>query len=559
MADNITALAQEQQLEQARQDFADETTAQISDETPTGLSELIRPLSAIAEDADLSTIEGALRIVSEGARDLDPLGRALLREAAIKELRRHKAAVASPAKLVDAALGGGPKAEDDKQGTQVVLSVPEPWPDPVDGAELLDDITMAYRRFVVLPDGGAEALSLWVLYTYVYDAFDVSPRIGFTSPTKRCGKTTALDVTEALVQKPLPTSNITAAALFRTVEAFRPTLLIDEADTFLKDKDDLRGLLNAGHYRRSAMVIRTVGEDFEPRGFSVWAPAAVALIGKLPDTLADRSVEVRMRRRTRTEKVEKLRLDRIAELEPLRQRAARWAADNEEALRGADPSIPDGLHDRAADNWRPLLAIADLVGGNWPQRARGAACTLNNLASEDGDHGPKLLADIYLVFEQEKADKLFTEDLLNGLLDMDESPWRTWNRGAVMSARQLADQLRAFDIRSKTVRIGKDTKKGYAREAFGDTWKRYPPPTTDEKAAPNPPPAPDTPFQSVTASQSLNHAENGAFPSVTHGVSVTDEKPLKSPPLGHCDAVTDQNPLPGKGYALTEEDWRLLS
>ena len=235
-----------------------------------------------------------------------------------------------------------------------------PWPDAVDGAALLSEVTSAIQRYVAMPDGAAEIVAMWAMHTHCFDCFMHSPRLAITSPEKGCGKTTLLDVAACLVARPLPTSNATVSAIFRVVEMARPTLLIDEADTFLKENDELRGILNTGH-RKGGSVLRTIGDDHEPRQFSTWGPAAIAMIGRLPDTLDDRSINCGMRRRKGSERVESFRSDRTQHLEIIAQKMARWAADHDDQLRGADPATV-GLENRVADNWRPLLAIADAVG-----------------------------------------------------------------------------------------------------------------------------------------------------------------------------------------------------
>ena len=263
------------------------------------------------------------------------------------------------------------------QGRALELFEPEPWPEPVDGKTLLDEIVMALKRFLFLPKNGAEAIALWSLHAHAHEAADIAPRLAFTSPEKRCGKTTALSILGRLVPRALPASNITPAAVFRVIEAARPTLLIDEADTFLGNSDELRGVLNSGHSRESANVIRIVGETNEPRTFSTWAAIAIAIIGRLPTTLVDRSIEIRMKRRGPIEKIEKLRRGQLNDLSDLSRKAARWTVDNVNALKNDDPREIDVLHDRAADNWAPLLSIAALAGGDWPERARNAALALS--------------------------------------------------------------------------------------------------------------------------------------------------------------------------------------
>ena len=197
----------------------------------------------------------------------------------------------------------GQEAEHDDS----FLRDPDPWLEPVDGADLLNAICETAKSHLVLSDGAAEAIALWVLLAHAHDCFDVSPVLGITSPTPECGKTTVLTFLGAVVPRPLPAANITPAAVFRAVEKWSPTVLIDEADTFLRDNNELRGILNSGHQRRNAYVVRTVGEDHEPKRFRTWGPKAVALIGKLPATLSSRAIHIEMRRKTAAERVTPLR------------------------------------------------------------------------------------------------------------------------------------------------------------------------------------------------------------------------------------------------------------
>ena len=232
-----------------------------------------------------------------------------------------------------------PRSADDAPGAALFPEI-EPWPASVAGDELLDALIEHFRRFAVLPDEAAPILALWVLHAHAHDAALVSPILAVLSPEKRCGKTTVLTLVQALTPRALSTSNITSAALFRAVEGWGPTLLIDEADTFLRNNEELRVVLNSGHNRLTAYVVRTVGDDHTPAKFRTWAPKAIALIGLLPDTLADRAVTVALRRKRPDERVERLRLDRTDEFKSLYRYAARWTEDNLEALREADPDVP---------------------------------------------------------------------------------------------------------------------------------------------------------------------------------------------------------------------------
>jgi putative DNA primase/helicase len=429
-------------------------------------------------------------------------------------------------RLVVAARGGS--TAHSGLGQPLLLDDIEPWPEPVDGAQLLEDIVTEIRRHVVLSAAAAYAVALWVVIVHAFERFFIFPRLFVTAPEKGCGKTTLLDAIERLVPRPLAASNITAAALFRTIEAVRPTLLLDEADTYVRHNEELRGVLDAGHQRNGA-VIRTVGDNHEPRRFSVWAPAAIAAIGHLPGTIEDRSIIVQMRRRRPDERVVSLRLDRASKLDQLARRAARWATDNAEELDAADPAMSATIYNRAADNWRPLLAMADLVGKHWPDRAREAAIELSADGEDAASTKVLLLGDIRDLFTRRGVNVLFTDEILAALHADESRPWPEWKRNKPMTARQLADQLKPFKIKPNTVRRGAETGKGYQLEWFEDAFARYLLP------------------QSVTPSHPKDSAGFELPGSVTPAVLVTDhvmdQSAENSSISAGCDGVTDQKIL----------------
>ncbi len=218
--------------------------------------------------------------------------------------------------------------EEEAQDTSLLFPVVEPSAQPVDGASLLNDMTDALRRYVILPDHGAETAALWTLFAWAFDAWTIAPMIHISAPERACGKTRLLEVIGALIPKPLPTGSISTAALFRVIEAHDPCLLVDEIDTFLTDNPELVGVLNNGYSRGGAYVLRCVGDDHDVKRFRVWGPKALCGIGELPDTLASRCITIQMRRKRPGESVERLRADRQGWAEALRSRCARWAADH---------------------------------------------------------------------------------------------------------------------------------------------------------------------------------------------------------------------------------------
>jgi Protein of unknown function (DUF3631) len=362
----------------------------------------------------------------------------------------------------------------------------EPWSAPVDGAALLTDIERIFTRYGYLPTGASVALPLWALHAWTMDAGDISPFMVLVSPTKRCGKTTLLIILYYLTPRSELASNISPSALFRYIEDVRPTLLIDEADSFVKDNEELRGILNSGHTKAAAHVIRNVeiNGEHKARRFSTWAPKAIATIRELADTLQDRAIVLTLQRKPRTSAIERLRKRDNDEFAVLRRKAARWTKDNFEKLADPDPNIPDNLNDRAADNWRPLLAIADLAGGNWPRRAREAACVLSGDGHDTSAINVDVLADIQAAFGESEA--ITSADLVAALVADPERPWATWGKNQKpLTQNQLARLLKPFNIISETVHLpGRPDAKGYKRAHFEEAWAAYCP---GQNSSPQPP------------------------------------------------------------------------
>ena len=317
--------------------------------------------------SDLAELEGKLRRLPDALRGADPLRIAAVREAIIARLRAAK--VSGATKLVNLALQplsaqDIPQAEE----SEALFPKDEPWPTAVNGADLLGALHDLIARFIVLPVGALVAIPLCILHTYLMPCWDVSSMLAVISPTMRCGKTTLLEILSALCHRAISSSNVTSAVIFRVVDKYSPTLILDEADSWLTMREELRGIINSGHKRSSAKVIRTVGDDHEPKVFSTWAPKTLALIakGRLPDTVMDRSILIPMRRRSRDERVKRLRERELRALcAPLRRRCLRWAADRRASLTAADPTLPEALTDRQQDNWTALMAIADEASGAW--------------------------------------------------------------------------------------------------------------------------------------------------------------------------------------------------
>lgn len=413
----------------------------------------------------------------------------------------------------------GVKVTDNKPGQPLTFEEIVPWPDAVDAHGLLSEIAKLVRRHVVLSNDAVIAVMLWIVVTYLVDAVDCAPMLGILSATKRCGKTTLLGLLTRLVLRPLPNASISGPMVFRVIEAGHPTLLIDEADSFLPDNEALRGIINSGHTRETAFTIRGVGDDFEPRKFSTWGFKALAAIGKLPGTITDRAIIVRMERKARGDTCEKLRATPKDVFVEFQRKLSRFAADYAEEIRGARPTIPLTLNDRESDCWEPLLAIADLAGKTWSERARLAAKRLKADDSDADDLAVELLQDAFNSFGDDE--KLASETLIERLCSDPTRPWFTYNRGKPISARQVAAKLKSFGITSGSVRLETGTPKGYKRDDFVSPIARYPLP-------------------SATPPQVNDGAASSDFPIRHTPEFVADEKPSKPSNGAACGVVADK-------------------
>jgi len=513
-------------------------TASIPDAIRDALSRLTSDPGALFESAVLETLKEI--------RQADPAAYARIRAQA----KDAKVSVGQLDRLT---------MPDRDEGAADMFPAVELWPEPVDTTAVLAELTETMHRHVIADSPTITAAALWAMHTWCMDFLTISPLAHITAPEKRCGKTVLLTALSKVVCRPLPASNISPAALFRSMELWQPTLLIDEADTFLRDNEEARGLINSGLYRETAYVIRTVGDDHVPTQFRTWGAKVVCGIGKLADTIEDRSIPLRLRRKVPGERVDNIRLSDQALWKRLQARIARWADDNCYAIEQARPAPAIGLNDRAQDCWEPLLAIADLAGGEWPARARVAAQGLHGIEEDAPSINAELLADIKDIFERRQASRLASVLLIEQLTQDEDLPWASWNRGRPIKPRQLSARLSEFGIKPKPMRVaGEGVVKGYDIEDFRDAFRRYLSFSQENTSI------------SVTRSQPHSSGVCDGSPSVTASVtdlsdqlpvtrdvtgnrsdlgvthSVTNEHASQTAPLSHCDRVTDSGPYSAK-------------
>jgi hypothetical protein len=362
----------------------------------------------------------------------------------------------------------------------------EPWPEPVDGDSLLRDIITRLHRHVVCSHEDALAIALWVMLAWVHEGVAIhSPILNINSAEPESGKSTTLGLISFLAPRCVSSVEISEAALYRAIKLWQPSFAIDEFDSVLAsdDKVALRSVINSGHTRGQG-VVRCVGDDKTPELFPTFCPKAIGMCGKkLPAATLSRCVFVELRRKKAGEKVERFEHKDDSGLADLRRRLLRWSLDNEDTLCVATPSMPEGFDNRRGDNWRVMLAAADLCSGaeDWGDKARAAAIKIEGKA-DSRTTGARALTDAKSVFNP-KDDKDQPQDLLEYISSADlaaqmatyaDSPWAEWRGGKPITQAQLARVLKPFGITPQLIRLpGGGVLRGYKRTQFEDAWERY--------------------------------------------------------------------------------------
>ena len=366
-----------------------------------------------------------------------------------------------------------------------LTAAPDPQPQMSPDVDLdeskfspLDLITYILKQYLEMREHEYLAVALWITHTHVFNKFMVTPRLALVSPVRGCGKTTVLSISKVLCARAEKTDSITAASMFRLIDIKCPTLLCDEADNYgLLSNGDFRAVLNSGH-RRGGAVTRVI--DGTPRPFSTFAPVALAVIGSLPLPLMHRSVVIRMTRADGSREIRRFDEGDLGDLEAIYGYVYRWALH---IKLNTDPPMPTELRNRAADNWRPLVAIADACGEDWGAAARKAAVAMSS-DHQDEDPAVTLLRDIRQIFDERRVDRIFSVVLVAALVGMDDALWGEWRgirddrQPRKLSPGELARLLAPFGIRPHSIwpmyRTSESkSAKGYFRRDFEQAWRAY--------------------------------------------------------------------------------------
>lgn len=347
-----------------------------------------------------------------------------------------------------------------------------PWSSPIDIDALANEMAMLIKRHCVMTDEEADAAVLWIISSYLINAFEIFPKLSLISPEKRCGKSTAMRVMSSMSKDGLVTSNTSTAAIYRLTETYALTLFIDEADTLLKSGNpELVGLINSSHNKSSSDILRCSGEDYTPRAYSTWMPMVLASIGELPPTIMDRSIIIKLRRMKVSENVDRIPGNFFDDCQTIRRQLLSWCETHFRTIESSPVEPPRIGNDRAVDNWLPLFTVAGQIGKSWPPRCEAAYAALTTVSELEAP--AQLLTDIRSILSEHHERRIYSKELINKLCEDDTGPWLSCSNGRRLTASYMAQLLRPYDIKPKAFRFGSGTKRGYEKSQFDDAFERY--------------------------------------------------------------------------------------
>jgi hypothetical protein len=353
----------------------------------------------------------------------------------------------------------------------------EPWDETVQGDALFHEVLTLINRHVILSSVQAVAVACWIVFSYGFEAMRICPQLLINSPSKRCGKSTLLELIMCLVPRPLPAANISPAAVYRSIESWRPTLLIDEADTFLSNggKEEITGIINSGHNRSLAFVVRTQEVDGEhvPVRFSTFCPKVIAMIKSPADTIIDRSIVITLVRKLPSQRVEAMAIDAKEKMLDTRRRLLRWSQVNLDEVKFDIEGTPMMSNDRARQNWAVLAAFAQAMGPHAHAELLKAAVELSDTSGIEENVDIDLLTDIRDLTFAEKNGHIQSAVLVKELVKLKERPWGEVNRGKELTENKLARMLKPFKIAPDKFRDGVVTHRGYSVSALMAVFDRY--------------------------------------------------------------------------------------
>jgi hypothetical protein len=467
----------------------DEALARHGGDTPEQLSTIAALLGEITEPVELSLDGEARRI----AKIKDPLKRAQAIVQLLDDGKLKRGLVGGFRGAVAQYTGNADRDEEpDAGGGALTFDAVLPWPDPVEGDELLEAMTAAIHRHAFCTAEDAVLGALWVIHSARRHHGNIGtlPRLIVTAGREDAGKTHYALALKYMSDTAEHTISPTPANIYRSIQAHGCMFFLDEVDDWYRTDKGMREIINSGFNKSGASVLRCedTGQDgrtkLESRRFSTFTPIALIGIGIdkiLARPVVSRALIVHLRPARAGEEVVDLydNPPAVAALGVIARKVKRWVADNELALTVAEPARPDGVINRLWITWRPLLAIAELAGGDWPGHARDALATARSRGADPG-LGVQLLADVYDVVHAAPAGqagpRMATGNIIAELLKLEERPWGFYGKARVpIRDVDVARLLAPYEVKPVQLKTDGKNRRGYLLHDLETAIDRYAP------------------------------------------------------------------------------------
>ncbi len=493
---------------------------------------------------DLHLLEGINTVkaqIENASTPTETDDQTMARLASLPPLEYERARLAEAARLGIRIVALDAEMEKRRPKKEEPSNIMEPWPDSVNGGDLGNGLAGEFGKFLVLPKHADTILTLWTLHTYSWEQCEYSPILAITSPVRSCGKSRVLDVLEKLVHDYFRTGNMSEAVLFRVLDSLKPSVLIDEFDTIPEERRDaLANILKHGFHR--AGCVHRVEGDSEKKvvAFAVFGPKALACIklSTLDSPTVSRCINIRMQRKKTSQKVERLR--RYSGLE-WQRKCLRWTKDHREQIESATAPMPEALGDREQDIFEPLFVLANLMGGDWPERIKDASLALCGESPDAAnDSSVMLLGWIRTYFTETGTDTTSSAALVDWLNSREDASFSTWNDGKGIGQSDVRRLLAGFDVHPKTVRLGTKTAKGFKLDWFGDVFDSYLTGAAGEIGN--------------TVTTPTNIDDSCGLAQVTPDQCYPPENGVPTNDNGGCYSVTAATPEPAEKHELVEAD-----
>ncbi len=405
-------------------------------------------------------------------------------------------------------------------------------------SDVLDLLESTIARYLVCSPAQRSVLALWILHTYTFQAAHFTPYLNIYSPLEESGKSTCMAILRSFCARAWWASGVSPAIFKKRISVGHPTVLLDNWQTVFRgsDKNQFTGfLLNGCDQARDVASFDHLSETSTANLWQTFCPKAFAGLESLPPSLARHSIPIVLQRRKPLEIVKStFNLLVPGSTGKLTSWMQRWAQDHEERVATTfdgyeleGPMLP-GLSPHQQNCARALLALAETIGGHWPQKARDALMEIFDDYNKSQSSPTQLLSDIRGAFARRgNQERIFTAELLEDLHDLDDRTWREYGKSGKPLAPQALSRILGpcFNIYSRSQRRGEEKLRGYQQSDFQEAWEQYLPASSEDLPASA---AKNTPTTQTKSTPSTKSKPSATVPNPEPGAATPESRPAKT-------------------------------